>query len=103
MRLRPGPQHHVRPPQVVRHLLALEHGAVGDVAGYARLAVADDLLADARPHAVAADQRAATHRFAGLEADGDGVAVILEVVDAAARLERDQVVALAGFEIDAVD
>ena len=59
MGARAGPQHHVRPPQVLGHVLALEHGAIGDVAGHARLAVADDALADLRPHAVAADQRAA--------------------------------------------
>ena len=59
MRARAGPQHDVGPPQILRHLLALEHGAIGDVAGDARLAVADDAVADFRPHAVAADQRAA--------------------------------------------
>src|SRR5262249_18304376 len=69
----------------------------------ARLAVADDLLANARPHAIAADQRAAAHLLARFEADRDRVAVILEVVDAAARLERDEVVALAGLEIDALN
>jgi predicted methyltransferase len=41
MAFRPGPQHDVRPPQILGHLLALEHAAIGDVAGDARLAVAE--------------------------------------------------------------
>ena len=84
VRARAGPQDHVRPPEVVRHLVLLEHGAVGDVARDARLAVADDLVADLRPHAVAADQRAAPHAFAGLQDRGDAVGVLLEALDGAA-------------------
>ena len=100
---RAGPQHDVGPPQVFRHLLALEHGAIGDVAGHPRLVVADDALAHAGPHAVAADQRAALRPFAVFERDGDAVAVILEAVDPPAGFQRDQVVALAGVQQDAVD
>ena len=103
MGARAGPQHHVGPPQVRRHLVALEHGAIGDVAGHPRLAVADDALAHLRPHAVAADQRAAFGPFAVFERDHDAVAVLLEAVDAPAGLQRDQVAALAGFQERAVD
>src|SRR5262245_44045909 len=41
---RPGPEHDVRSPEVARHLILLEDGAVGDVARHARLTVADDAL-----------------------------------------------------------
>ena len=64
---RPGPQHDVRAPQVVRHLLAPEHGAIGDMPGHPRRAVADHPAAHLRPHAVAADQRAAAHLVAVFE------------------------------------
>ena len=103
MRARAGPEHDVGPPEILRHILALEHAAIGDMAGDARLAVADELFADFRPHAVAADQRAAFDGFAVVERDADAVAVILEGVDAPARLQRDQVAALAGFQKGAVD
>src|SRR5262249_62212792 len=43
---RPGPEHDIRAPQVLRHVIPLEYGAVGDVSGHAWLAVADDTLAD---------------------------------------------------------
>ena len=68
MGARPGPEHHVGPPEIVRHLGALEHRAIGDMAADARRAVADDLLPHLRPHAVAADQRAALHAFAAVQA-----------------------------------
>ena len=103
MGARAGPQHDVGPPQVFRHLVALEHGAIGDMAGHPRLAVADDALADFRPHAVAADQRAALDLFAVFERDGDAVAAVLKAVDPPAGFQRDQVVALAGVQQDAVD
>ena len=73
------------------------------MAGDARLAVADDALADLRPHAVAADQRAAFGALAVVERDGDAVAMVLVTVDAPAGLERDQIAALAGFEERGVD
>src|SRR5258708_7699737 len=73
------------------------------MAGNARRAVADDLLADFRPHAVAGDEGAAARLLAALELDRDAVAVIGEVVDTPRGLERDQVAALTGLEIDAVD
>ena len=61
------------------------------------------LLADFRPHAVAADQRAPFDGLAVVERDADAVAVILVGVDAPARLQRDQVAALTGLEKGAVD
>src|SRR6185312_15482921 len=84
VRARPGPEDDVGTPQVLRHVRLLDHAAIGDVPGHARLAVADDALADVRPHAVAGDQRAAAHAFAVVEGDGDVIAVVGEVVDAAA-------------------
>ncbi len=98
-----GPQHHVGPPQILRHFLALEHRAIGDVAGDAWLAVANDALANARPHAVAAEQRRAFGALAAFERDGDAVAMVFVTVDAPAGLERDQIAALAGFEERGVD
>src|SRR5262245_64453003 len=44
MRARAGPEHDIGAPQVLRDVLALEHGTIGDVPGHARLAVADDIL-----------------------------------------------------------
>ena len=73
------------------------------MAGDARLAVADDPAADLRPHAVAADQRAAAHLVAAFEPQRDLVALVDEVLHLAVGLQRDQIVALAGLEIDAVD
>ena len=73
------------------------------MAGDARLAVAHDLLADLRPQAVAADQRAALDLFAACQRDGHAVAVIQEGRDLALGFERDQIVALARFQKDAVD
>ena len=61
------------------------------------------LFADFRPQAVAADQRAAFDCFTGRQRDGDALAVILEIRDLAFDFERDEVVALAGFQIGAVD
>jgi hypothetical protein len=59
MGARSGTQDHVGPPQILRNVFALEDGAISDVAGDARLAVADEALADLGPHVVAADQRTA--------------------------------------------
>src|SRR5258705_5021081 len=92
---RPGPEHHIRTPQVDRHLVLLEHGAVGDMAGPPRLAVADDALADLRPHAVAPDERAALNALTGREHDRDTVVMFLVALDGALRLQRDEIVALA--------
>src|SRR6185369_4576271 len=103
MRARAGPEDHVRPPQIGRHLVALEHTAISDMAGDARLAVADDAVADFRPHSVAGDQRAACGLLAVLQRHGYAVAVILEGVDAAAGFQRDEVAALAGLEESRMD
>src|SRR5262249_51380016 len=91
---RTSPQDHVRAPEILRHLLAREHGTIGDVAGYQRLAVADNLVAHLGPHAVAADERAASDAFTRLQDQRDAGVVLLEVLDAAIGLERDAVVAL---------
>jgi hypothetical protein len=64
MGARSGPQDHVGPPHVLRNVFALEVGAISDVAGDARFAVADAALVDLRPHAVAADQRTVIGTFA---------------------------------------
>jgi hypothetical protein len=73
------------------------------VPGHARRAVADDAAAHLRPHTVAADQRPAADLLATFEADRDLVALVDEVVDLAAVLQRDEVVALARPQIDAMD
>src|SRR5689334_14160580 len=98
MRSRAGPEHDVGPPEILWHILALEHAAIGDMPGDPRLAIANQVFADFRPHAVTADQRAALDGLAVVERDGDAVAVILECVNASARLQRDQVAAFAGLE-----
>ena len=73
------------------------------MAGDARCAVADDLGANLGPHAVAADERTAAHLFAVFEPERDAVAVVDEIVDLAVVLQRNEVVALAGAQIDAMD
>src|SRR5262249_21354712 len=97
---RTSPQDHVRAPEILRHLRAREHGTMGDVARYQRLAVADDLVAYLRPHAVAADERAASNALARLQDQGDAGVVLLEVLDAAIGLQRDAVVALTCVDED---
>ena len=103
MGARAGPEHDVGTPEVVGHFRALEHAAIGDVAGHTRRAVADDAFAGLRPHAVAADQRAAFGALAVFQRDGDAVAVILVAVDLAVVFQRDQVAALAGLQKRRVD
>ena len=103
MRARTGPQDHVRVPQIVRHLVAAQHRPIGDMPGDARLAVADDPLADFRPHAVAGDERAAGNAAAADMRDHAGVAAILVVVDVGVGFERDEIVILARLEEGAVD
>jgi hypothetical protein len=51
------------------------------VAGYHRLAVADDELADRRPQAVAADQRCAGERFSAFGARRDAGMRFIEADD----------------------
>ena len=48
-------------------------------------------------------ERAAAHALAGLQRHGDAVVILLEILDRAAGLQRDQVVVLAGAQEDAVD
>ena len=53
MRLGPGPEHDIILELARRHLAGRQHGAIGDMARDARLAVVDDPGADLRPQAVA--------------------------------------------------
>src|SRR5215831_11731859 len=103
MGARAGPQDHVRAPQIAGHLLAREHGAIGDVSGDQRLAVADDFFAHLRPHAVAADERAAPDALARLKSDDDAGIVLLEVLHRPTGLQRDEVVVLAGVDEHAME
>ncbi len=100
---RTGPQDHIGTPQIVRHLLARQHGAVGDMAGYQRLAVAHDFVAHLRPHAVAANEATASDALARLQDYGDAGIVLVEVLDRAIGLQRDQIVALAGIDEDGME
>src|SRR5262245_58784076 len=90
-------------PEVLWHLVLLEHCPVGNMTRDPRLAVADDPLADLRPHAVAADQRAPLDAFAGRELHGDAVATLLVGFNGAVVLEGDQIASLAGLEDGTVD
>ena len=73
-----APERHVVAPELRRNVFALEHRAVGDVARYARLAVADHRLANRAPHAVGSDQRAAGQLLAAGERHGDRIAALPE-------------------------
>jgi hypothetical protein len=55
--------------------------AIGDVAGYHRLAVADQEPADRRPQPVAADQRCAGERFSAFGPHRDAGRRFLEADD----------------------
>src|SRR5262245_44070031 len=103
VRTRTGPQHDIGAPEILRHILAPEHAAIGDMAGYARLAVTDNLFADPGPHAVASDQRAAFDGFAIIEQDRYVVAIVREGIDTTAGFQGNQIAALAGLEKSAVD
>ena len=103
MRARAGPQDHVRMPEIVRHLVAAQHRAIGDVTRDAGFAVADNTLANLRPHAVTGDQRAAGDAAAADMRDHAVVAAILVVVDMGVGFERHQIVVLARFEEGAMD
>ena len=100
MGARASPQDHVRRPEILRHLLAREHGAISDMARYQRLAVADHLVAHLRPHAVAADEGTASDAFARLQGHADAGVVLLEILDAATGFQRDAVVVLARIDED---
>ena len=104
MGARAGPQHHVGPPQIVRHLVALEHGAIGDVAGDARRAVADDLLArSATTCRRSRSARGPRTRSPPCSIDGDASPSSSKSSTRWLFSSVDQVAALAGFEEDAVD
>src|SRR5262249_61901552 len=52
----PSPQNNIGTPKVLWNLFPLKNPPIGDMSGDAGLAVADDALADLRPHAVATNQ-----------------------------------------------
>src|SRR5262245_35111651 len=103
MGARPGPENNVRAPEILGNILALENGAVGDVTGYARLAITDDAFADTGPHSVAADQRPAFDRFAVVERDRDVVAMVLERIHAPTGFESNEIAALTCLQKCGVD
>src|SRR5260370_29505195 len=73
------------------------------MAGYHRLAVAHDFVAHLRPHAVAANEATALDALARLQDYGDAGIVLVEVLDRAIGLQRDQIVALAGIDEDGME
>ena len=72
------------------------------MAGDQRLAVADDLVAHLRPHAIAADQRTAPDALARVQGQGHTLVVLLEVLDGAIGFQADEIVASAGIDEDRV-
>jgi hypothetical protein len=95
-----APDDHLRQAVFLRPFVGRQHGAVGDVPGDDRLAVADDLFAHGRPQAVAADQRGAAVGLAGLGAGGDAGAVVVDRHDLLRGRKLDQVGLLAGVVDD---
>jgi hypothetical protein len=61
---RPGPKRRGVPAQIFGHLICWNNGAIGCVAGDARAAVSDKLLADVRPQAVGTDEKRTFDRLA---------------------------------------
>src|SRR5690242_18579282 len=98
MGARTSPEHDVRSPEVLWHVLSLEHRAVGNVSGDARLAVVHELLAHARPHAVTSDERASARDLAAGKPDRDAFAVVVEILDLLVRFQRDQIACLARLQ-----
>ncbi len=72
------------------------------MAGDARLAVADDLLADVRPQPVRADQERAGDAIAGSKARSDRRTVLIVAHDFGADAQIDQLAVTAGFQENAV-
>src|SRR5690242_14963991 len=98
MGARTSPEHDVRSPEVLWHVLSLEHRAVGNVSGDERLAIVHELLAHARPHAVTSDERATARDLAAGKPDRDAFAVVVEILDLLVRFQRDQIASLARLQ-----
>ena len=98
MHLLAGPHHHVAPAELLRHFRGRQHGAIGDVAGDDRLAVADDHLPDGRPQPVGADQRRAAIVFAAFGVHGDAVGRFVDLDDFLRGVEADQIGFPAGVQ-----
>jgi hypothetical protein len=82
-----GPKDDVLLPQILRHILTLEHGAIGDVTGHARRSIANDGLTHFRPQAVAADDGAPFDLFARVQNDRDVRAIVANRIDGAVILQ----------------
>ena len=100
MGLLAAPDDHLRQAVFLRPFGGRQHGAIGDVAGHHRLAVADDLFAHRGPQPVAADQRGALVGLAGLGLHRDGRAVVVDRDHLLRGGELDQVRLLARVEND---
>ena len=100
MGLLAAPDDHLGQAVFLRPLVRRQHGAIGDVAGNHRLAVADDLLAHRGPQPVAADQRRALVGLAGFGLRRDAVAVVVDRDHLLRGGELDEVRFLAGVEDD---
>ena len=104
VRARAGPEHDVGPPEIFRHVLALEHAAIGDMArrrAACRRRRGRSRIFDHMPSQPISARPSTVSPL--LSVTRDAVAMILVGVDAPARLQRDQVAALAGLEKGAVD
>ena len=74
------------------------------MSGNARRAVADDFGSRMRDHMPSQPiERAAAHRLAAFEPQRDRIAVVVEILNLAVVFQRNQIVALAGAQIDAVN
>src|SRR5271168_665203 len=72
------------------------------MAGDARLAVADNLLADIRPQPVGADQERAGDAITGSKTRGDRRAILIVADHFSADAQIDQFAVTAGFQENAV-
>src|SRR5262249_56269510 len=69
-------------------------------AGERRFAVAPPFARHLRPHAAAAEERAAADAFARLQDHADAGAILLEIFDAVTGFQRDAVVVPARIDED---
>jgi hypothetical protein len=72
----PGPKRDAAIAQACRHRLHWQHGAVSDVAGHDRFAVADDRLADSAPKTIGTNQRGAAPDLAAFQLQSDAGRVL---------------------------
>ena len=96
MHLLAGPDHHVAPAEFFRHFRGRQHGAIGDVTGWPRLAVAGHDLPDHRPDAVGADQSRAAILLAAFGFHRDAIARLVDFDDFLAGIESDAIGFAAG-------